>query len=205
MAGKCPPNSQIDGGDMGILDGLLGGNDRRGGGSSMSSMTMALLGLLAYQALKGKNLSDMFGGAGSSPAGPDRTPGAGRPGEAQTSGGQMGGLGGLLSGGLGGLLAGGAGGNILSGGLGDLLDQFKQHGQGDKAESWVGRGDNKSIAPNELEEALGPERVSWLTQQTGMSKDELLAGLSQQLPGIVDKLTPDGHIPSAQEAQRLIA
>lgn len=182
---------------MGILDGLLGG-DRRGG-SGMSPMTMAILGLLAYQAFKGKNLSDMFGGAGAAASR------GGRPGEAPAGSGEMGGLGDLLSGGLGGLLGGAGAGNVLSGGLGDLLDQFKQHGQGDKADSWVGRGDNQSIKPNELEEALGPERMAWLTQQTGMSKDELLSGLSQQLPGLVDMLTPDGHVPSAQEAQRLIS
>jgi hypothetical protein len=45
---------------MGLLDGILGGGMRRGGG--MSPITMALLGLLAYKTLKGKNLSDMFGG-----------------------------------------------------------------------------------------------------------------------------------------------
>ena len=77
---------------MGLLDGLLGGA-RRGGG--MSPITMALLGLLAYKTFKGKNLSDMFGSAGS----------GGAPGGAP--GGLGGGLGGLLQGGLGGLLGGG--------------------------------------------------------------------------------------------------
>jgi uncharacterized protein YidB (DUF937 family) len=173
---------------MGLLDGLLGGGARRGGG--MSPLTMALLGLLAYRTLKGsnKNLSDIFGGSG-----------AGAP------GGRGGGLGGLLTGGLGGLLAGGAAGNVLSGGLGDLLDQFKQHGQGDKAESWVARGPNKPIEPNEMEQALGADRINWLTQQTGMSRQELLDGLSQELPQVVDRMTPEGRLPSEQEAERMIA
>jgi uncharacterized protein YidB (DUF937 family) len=170
---------------MGLLDGLLGGGARRGGG--MSPITMALLGLLAYRTLKGKNknLSDIFGG------------GAG--------GGSGGGLGGLLSGGLGGLLAGGAAGNVLSGGLGDIIDQFKQHGQGDKADSWVERGPNKPIEPTEMEQALGGDRISWLMQQTGMSKQELLDGLSQELPQVVDRMTPEGRLPSEQEAERMIA
>lgn len=163
---------------MGLLDGILGGGMRRGGG--MSPITMALLGLLAYKAVKGKNLSGMFGG-------------------------QAGGLGGLLQGGLGGLLGGGAAGGILSGGLSDLLKQFQNNGQGDKAESWVSTGQNQPIQPTDLERALGEERIAWLMQQTGLSREELLAGLSRELPQAVDKLTPDGRVPTEQEASRLIA
>jgi uncharacterized protein YidB (DUF937 family) len=162
---------------MGLLDGLLGGGARRGG---MSPITMALLGLIAYRTLKGKNLSGMFGG-------------------------QAGGVGGLLQGGLGGLLGSGAAGGILSGGLGDLLKQFQNNGQGDKAESWVSTGQNKPIQPAELEGALGEERIAWLMQQTGMSREELLAGLSRELPQAVNELTPDGRMPTAQEASRLVA
>jgi uncharacterized protein YidB (DUF937 family) len=167
---------------MGLLDGILGGGMRRGGG--MSPITMALLGLLAYKTLKGKNLSDMFGRAAGGPAG---------------------GLGGLLQGGLGGLLGGGAAGGILSGGLSDLLKQFQTQGQGDKAESWVSTAQNKPIQPSELERVLGGERIAWLMQQTGMSREELLAGLSQELPQVVDKLTPQGRIPTDQEAERMVA
>ena len=169
---------------MGLLDGILGGGMRRGGG--MSPITMALLGLLAYKTLKGKNLSEIFGG-GSTP------------------GGQAGGLGGLLQGGLGGLLGGGAAGGILSGGLGDILKQFQTNGLSDKADSWVSTGENKPIQPTELERALGEERIAWLMQQTGMSREELLAGLSRELPQVVDKLTPQGRIPTDQEAERMVA
>ena len=126
-----------------------------------------LLGLLAYKTIKGKNLSDVFGGG--------------------ATGGPGGGLGGLLQSGLGGLLGGGAAGGILSGGLGDLLKQFQQNGLSDKADSWVSTGENKPIQPSELEHALGEERICWLMQQTGMSREALLAGLSQELPQVVDK------------------
>jgi uncharacterized protein YidB (DUF937 family) len=170
---------------MGVLDGLLGGGMQRRG---MSPLTLAVLGLLGYQALKGKNLGDMFRGNAA-------------PGQPAGSGG---GLGGLLGGGLGSLLGGGAAGGILSGGLGDLLKQFQSNGQGDVAQSWVSSGPNKSISPQELEKSLGPERVGWLMEQTGMSKEELLAGLSQELPDAVDKLTPQGRVPTDQEAGRLV-
>jgi uncharacterized protein YidB (DUF937 family) len=168
---------------MGLLDGILGGGGRRG----MSPITMGLLGLLAYKALKGKNLSEMFGGAAGSPGG-----------AAANSGGGLGGM-------LGGLLGGGAAGGILTGGLGDLLKRFQLSGQGDKAGSWVSTGPNEALSPSELEQALGLERLQWLMTQTGMSKDELLAGLSRELPDVVDKLTPEGRLPTDQEASRLVA
>ena len=105
---------------------------------------------------------------------------------------------------LGGLLGGGAAGGILSGGLGDLLKQFQQNGQGDKAQSWIATGPNKPALPSEIEQALGPEKISWLMQQTGMSREDLLSGLSRELPTAVDRLTPDGRIPTDQEAARLL-
>lgn len=60
------------------------------------------------------------------------------------------------------------------------------------------------MAPSELERVLGEEKIAWLTQQTGLSREELLAGLSRELPHAVDKLTPDGRIPTEQEATRLM-
>ena len=101
---------------------------------------------------------------------------------------------------LGGLLGGGGAGGILSGGLGDLLKQFQQNGQGDKAQSWIGSGPNKPVLPSEIEQVLGPDKISWLMQENGMSRADLLGGLSRELPQVVDKLTPDGRIPTEQEA-----
>jgi uncharacterized protein YidB (DUF937 family) len=109
----------------------------------------------------------------------------------------------LLKGGLGGLLASGAAGSVLSGGLNDLLKQFQQSGQGEVAQSWIGTGPNKSISPNDLASALGADRINTLAGFSGMSRDDLLNGLSQQLPEVVDQLTPDGRLPTEQEAARL--
>ena len=115
-----------------------------------------------------------------------------------------GGLSDMLKGGLGGLLAGGAAGSILSGGLGDLLRQFQTSGLGDAANSWVGRGENHPIGPNDLANALGADQLQMLQHQTGMSRDELLDGLSQQLPHVIDQLTPEGRLPNEEEASRWI-
>jgi uncharacterized protein YidB (DUF937 family) len=116
-------------------------------------------------------------------------------------GGQGGSLGGLLGGGggggLGGLLGGGQGG--LGGGLGGLLDQFTRSGYGDRMHSWVGPGENHPIQPNELEEALGPNAIDQLSQQSGMERHDMLDELSHVLPGVVDKLTPQGRLPNDDE------
>ncbi|MDB5582519.1 MAG: hypothetical protein JWR80_7695 [Bradyrhizobium sp.] len=187
---------------MGLLDVLNGmQNGPRGpgkpsaeGSGGMSKITMAILALLAYKAVK------HIGGGGQSHPAPAPAPvpspntvNAGLP------GGMGGGLGDLLKGGLGGLLGGAAAGSVISGGLGDLLKQFQQHGQGDVADSWVGKGENKSIAPGDLGKALGIDQIDALTSQTGLSRDELLDGLSQYLPGVIDHLTPEGRLPTDSE------
>ena len=103
-------------------------------------------------------------------------------------------LGGLL-GNLGGMLGGAGAGGLLSGGLGELLEKFKQNGHGETAQSWVSNGPNKDISPPELKQAIGPDVLAALEQQTGLSQQELLARLSRELPSAVDMYTPDGKLP----------
>jgi uncharacterized protein YidB (DUF937 family) len=179
---------------MGLLDVLNGmQNGPRGpsnpgaqSGGGMSPMTMAILGLLAWKAIK------HFSGnqPGAAPA-PSPMP--------SSAGGTGGGLGDVLKGGLGGLLAGGAAGSVISGGLGDLLKQFQQNGQSEAANSWVGTGPNKQISPGDLANALGADQIHALSAQSGLSRDELLRGLSQQLPDVINHLTPDGRLPTESE------
>jgi uncharacterized protein YidB (DUF937 family) len=187
---------------MGLLDVLNGmQNGPRGPsdpsaqtGGGMSPMTMAILALLAYKAVKHYGGSQP--GAAPAPApSPAPSVNAGLPG----GGGLGGGLGDLLKGGLGGLLAGGAAGSVISGGLGDLLKQFQQNGQGEVANSWVSPGPNKSISPGDLAKALGADQIDNLTSQSGLSRDELLSGLSQHLPDVINHLTPDGRLPTEGE------
>jgi uncharacterized protein YidB (DUF937 family) len=179
----------------------------------MSPMTMAILALLAYKAVK------HLGGSqpGTSPAGntPSAPPPQQLPGTTTASA-DGGGLGGLLGGGLGdlmkgplggtlgGLLAGGAAGGALSGGLNDLLKQFQEKGHTETANSWVGTGPNKQISPGDLASALGADQISTLTSQTGLSREELLAGLAKQLPDVINQLTPNGRLPTEHEASRWI-
>jgi uncharacterized protein YidB (DUF937 family) len=88
-------------------------------------------------------------------------------------------------------------GNVLSGGLQDLVDSFTRTGQGDAAQSWVSSGPNKQIAPPQVEQAIGPDVLASLVQQTGLTREELLARLARELPSAVDKYTPEGRVPMA--------
>jgi uncharacterized protein YidB (DUF937 family) len=88
--------------------------------------------------------------------------------------------------------------------LGNLLKEFQQSGQGRVAQSWVGTGPNQEIAPNDLANAVGLDTLDALSRQTGMGRDDLLAGLSQHLPDLVDQLTPNGRLPTEEEASRLV-
>src|SRR5262249_33237172 len=118
-------------------------------------------------------------------------------------GGGGGSLGDLLSGGLGNLLGGASAGNVLSGGLGNLINDLQRSGQGHVAHSWVGNGPNQEISPDSLESALGSDTIDALTKQTGMDRDELLSGISQHLPDLVDHLTPNGRLPTSEEAGKM--
>jgi uncharacterized protein YidB (DUF937 family) len=191
---------------MGLLDILNGmQNGPRGSssptpqtGGGMSPMTMAILALLAYKAVKhiSGGQSDTAPAPAPSPAGSGM---GGSPGGGSIGGGGGGGLGDVLKGGLGGLLAGGAAGSVISGGLGDLLKQFQQSGHGDTANSWVSPGPNKQIAPGDLANALGADQINSLMSHSGLSRDELLDGLSQHLPEVVNHLTPEGRLPTEDE------
>ena len=187
---------------MGLLDVLNGmQNGPRGSStpsapgssSGMSPMTMAILALLAFKAVR--HLTGSQPGATPSPA-PAPSPST-TTANAGPSGG--GGLGGLIPGGLGGLLAGGAAGSVISGGLGDLLKQLQQNGHGETANSWVSPGPNKQIAPGDLANALGADQINSLMSHSGLSRDELLSGLSQHLPEVINHLTPDGRLPTESE------
>lgn len=156
----------------------------------------------------GDLLGSVFGGgqAGSSPA----------PTQANTQTGGLGGLGGLLGGLLGGALGGTAagqaaptGGNAagtggLGGGLGGLLEQLTQAGHADKVDSWVGGGNNTPIAPDQLGNAIGKNTISDIARQAGVNEQDLLAELSQALPGIVDKLTANGKVPDMQQLLKML-
>ena len=157
----------------------------------MPSM-IALLGLLAVAGYQNRDkIAEVLGGGKQEPGS--------RPDQNNQQGGQDG-----VLGKLGGLLGGASAGSVLSGGLRDLVERFKQSGHGQVADSWVKPGPNQQLASEQLEQAIGPDVLNTLSQQTGLSREELLSRLTRELPAAVDKFTPEGRLPSEDETARLI-
>jgi uncharacterized protein YidB (DUF937 family) len=189
---------------MGLLDVINGMQQGPRGPSTpsaqsggMSPITMAILGLLAWKAVK--HLTAGQPGAAGQKSAPGQTGSRPAPAPSPAAAGPGGGLDSVLKGSLGGLLGGAAAGSVISGGLGDLLKQLQQGGQNEAANSWVGQGPNKPVSPGDLAKALGADQIDGLASQSGLSRDELLNGLSQYLPKVIDHLTPNGRLPTEDE------
>ena len=148
----------------------------------------ALLGLVALAGYQTRDkIAEWFSSGKDEPAPPP-----GQPANAPAPGG-IGGLLQNLGGGSGG--QGGASG-FLNSGLGEMLERFQQSGHGDAARSWVSQGPNQDLAPQHLEQAIGPDVLAALAQKTGLPPDELLKRLARNLPDAVDRYTPDGRVPA---------
>ena len=155
---------------MGLLDDVL--DSAVPGGGLAKPLMIAATALLAARATGG--LGGFLGGSGATP--PNQPPGTpNQPQIPQPATGQP--QGGFL------------------GGLGSLVERFQQNGHGDVINSWVGSGQNQPITPDQLHQALGPDAVNNLSRMTGVSSQDLVSELSRVLPGIVDKLTPQGRMP----------
>ena len=168
---------------MGLLDELLGGLAQGGLGQAMGQ-----------QAPRGRG-------------------GLGQPTGAQVPGGQAGGMSSVLmallplilsmlanrqgGSGLGGNMGnkGGMGGMGGMGGLDSLLEQFQRMGYADQANSWVGTGSNLPISPEIVAQVFGRDGLSQIASQAGLTESEASVGLSQILPDVVDRLTPQGQMP----------
>ena len=156
---------------MGLLDDVLG--SALPGGGLAKPLVIGLAALLGAKAVGG-GLGNLLGGTGPAgqipPAAPPAQPGSPN----QSQGG-------------------------LFGGLSGLLQSFQQGGHGEVMNSWIGHGQNQPIAPDQLHQALGPDAVNNLSRLTGLPADQLVSELSRVLPGVVDKLTPQGRMPTQAE------
>ena len=162
---------------MALLDIFTGRDDPQSGSGRVPPLAKALAGLLSYGKLKGS-------GTGADYA--DRLEDFFKPSA------------------TGGPTAKGVVGALLTGGMMDLVRQFRGAGKAEAVDSWVNRGPNKAVSPNELSQVLTEEQIAFLTERTGLSRQELLEGLSERLPKVVDELTPEGRLPTDEELQRRI-
>lgn len=105
---------------------------------------------------------------------------------------------------IGSLFTGASGPSALSGGLGGLIDHFRGQGHAETADSWVATGDNKAMAGHELALALGEDTLAELSAKTGLNRDTLLERLARVLPEAVHDMTPDGRLPTPEDAKGYI-
>lgn len=87
------------------------------------------------------------------------------------------------------------GNDSAHGGLGGLVSKFQQGGLGDVVASWISTGQNLPVSADQLRGALGDDTIGQLARQTGGSQADILGQLTQMLPQVVDKLTPQGQVP----------
>ena len=128
--------------------------------------------------------------------------------------GRRGGLGGLIGSLAGGRRGGGGpaamlpmlapvvGRMLAGGGLQKVLSGLRENGMGDKADSWVGKGENEPIEPQELRRAVGDDTIRDAASRAGVSEDEAASGLAALLPQVVDRVTPNGEVPDDAEIDR---
>ena len=173
---------------MGLLDDLLGGLAGQGmggraqqqptrAGAGSSGMSGVLVALMPVVLAMLSNRGRQIGAPNQMNVGP--------------------GAGGGLADVLGQVLGGAAGGRGATGGLGGLLEQLQQAGFGEQADSWVSRGANKPIPPDAMTQIFGRDGIEQISRQAGISEDEASRGLSELLPEVVDRVTPDGDVPDA--------
>ncbi|MGQ0566557.1 MAG: YidB family protein [Gemmobacter sp.] len=178
-----------------------------------SPSMIALLGLLAvagYQnrdklagLLQGQDRGRQGDGAGSLAESMRQLFGAGTQGQTlgqaqgQTGGGILDGLRNML-----GAAGGGAAGTGIAGGLTELLDRFRAPEQAAKAQSWVAPGTNATLSSDDLQSVLDEDTLAELTRKTGLGRGDLLDRLSAVLPDAVDRLTPQGRLPTPEEARQ---
>lgn len=90
--------------------------------------------------------------------------------------------------------------NPQTGGLQGLIQSFEQKGLGNVISSWVGTGQNLPISAEQLQLVLGNAQVQAMAQKLGLSPEAITSHLSQVLPQVVDKVTPDGTVPQGGDA-----
>ena len=120
-------------------------------------------------------------------------------------------LGNILGTALGGSPANSTGNSLLQsavslinqhGGIEGLQQKFHSNDLGHIFASWISPGTNQPVSPEQITQTLGHENVQQIAQQAGISHGDAAAGLAQLLPVLIDKLTPNGNVPTGNALQQ---
>ena len=83
------------------------------------------------------------------------------------------------------------------GGLAGLVQSFEQKGMGGMVQSWIGTGPNPPVSSDQVTSVLGSDALKNLAAKAGIPADQAGSQLAALLPGLIDKLTPNGHVGDA--------
>ncbi|MGH1543460.1 MAG: YidB family protein [Arenicella sp.] len=78
--------------------------------------------------------------------------------------------------------------------LGNLVSGLQGGGLGNIVESWLGDGDNEEISEQQVEGIFGADKIQEMASQLGADQSEVLAGLKDALPQMVDKSSSAGSL-----------
>jgi uncharacterized protein YidB (DUF937 family) len=85
----------------------------------------------------------------------------------------------------------------IGGGISDMFNKLKDSSIGEQFQSWIGKGENKPVTADQVTEALGPDAMNKIAEKTGTTPEQAAQNVAKKLPGMVDKITPDGQLPDA--------
>ncbi|MGA3031716.1 MAG: YidB family protein [Terracidiphilus sp.] len=83
--------------------------------------------------------------------------------------------------------------NPETGGLQGLVQQFQSNGLGEVVNSWVGNGANQPISGDQIVQVVGQDKLNEIASKLGMDPSQISGLIAQHLPGVIDKLTPQGQ------------
>ena len=90
------------------------------------------------------------------------------------------------------------------GGLQGLVQSFHDKGMGGLVSSWISSGPNPPISGDQVHQVLGSDQVKALAAKAGISPDVAGTAIAQILPGLVDKLTPNGQVPAHNSVMDMV-
>ena len=93
----------------------------------------------------------------------------------------------------------------IGGGVGGALEKLKNSSIGEQVQSWIGKGENKPVNADQVTQAIGQDKMEKIAQQTGTIPEQAAQTMAEKLPGMVDKMTPDGHLPDPHSIKDNVA
>ncbi|MEZ0107600.1 uncharacterized protein YidB (DUF937 family) [Catenulispora sp. EB89] len=93
----------------------------------------------------------------------------------------------------------------VGGGMSEALDKLKKSSIGEQVQSWIGKGENKPVNADQVTQAIGQDQMEQIAQQAGTTPEQAAQTMAEKLPGMVDKMTPDGQLPDPQSIRDNVA